>query len=329
MSTAVAAPPHSGRAGPPPAGRGPRLRNRVWLLVLPALLWVVVLHVLPLVTMVQESFLDDAGAVTLGNYTRLFENSGYLAVMWRTLGYAAAVALICAVLGFPLAYAIARSRPRVRVLLTIGVISPFVISSLVRTFSWQVLLARNGPLNSLLETVGFAPVSLLFTPAAVLIGLVHLSLPLMVLPIVNTLRSMDWAVVRSARSMGAPWTTIMTRVVVPIALPGIEVGLVLVFVFAGAGFVTPYLLGGQDGAMLGVTIEAAVNRFADWGFAAAAGVVMTTGVVVALALYRWLMAGRWSGWRPGRPWTPAGGRGGWPARTAPGRPPPSVAPCTV
>src|SRR5581483_7096874 len=158
-------------------------------------------------------------------------------------------------------------------------------------FAWEVLLGRLGLVTRALGAIGLRTEGILLTPGAVLVGLVHILLPLMILPLYSVMQSIDESLLRSARSLGAGPARAFVRVFVPLTVPGVEVGCVLVFVYGGGAFVTPQILGGRSGIMLGVIIQAAIDQFADLGFAAAAACILMLGVLAVLAVYRWRMSG--------------------------------------
>ncbi len=266
-----------------------RRANRTWLLTVPAVAFLLVVFFVPVVYVLTTSVTDPSFG--LGNYGELF-STGYLRLAWRTLWIALAATVICLALGYPVAYAIIRSSPLVRVILIVGVASPYLTSALVRTFSWQVLLGRLGPIPEALRWIGIETQGLLDTWIAVLVGLVHILLPLMVLSLVAVMSRVDLSILRASRSLGAGPAESFWRAFVPLTLPGIEVGSVLCFALGIGSFIQPAILGGQDGQMLGQIVESSVNEFAEIGFAAAISVLLAVAVAVALAVYRWGLSGR-------------------------------------
>jgi putative spermidine/putrescine transport system permease protein len=287
-----------------PARTGSASGRSAWALTLPALVVLSAVYLLPIAVMFVMSFTDPVAG--LSNYRELAEPA-YLRLAWRTIVIAAGATVICLLLGYPVAYAIVRARPFVKALLVVGVLSPYLTSMLVRTFAWEVLLGRLGPIPTALRALGFSTGSLLQTWVAVVIGLVHILLPLMVLSLVAVMSRVDLTLLRASRSLGAGPAESFLRVFVPLTLPAIEVGCVLVFAYGIGSFLTPAILGGQDGAMLGVVIESNVNEFADLGGAAAFAVALTVMVLIVLAVYRWAMAGRME-WLATRDSIPTRGR---------------------
>jgi putative spermidine/putrescine transport system permease protein len=249
----------------------------------------------------------------LQNFQALLTTPAYIRVALRTVWIAVIVTAICVVVGYPVAYAVGTAGPWGRRLLLIGVISPYLTSILVRTFAWEVLLGRLGLAGRLLRFFHLPHADLLFTPAAVIIGLVHLSLPLMILPLVSVMQQVDRSVIRSAASLGAGPTETMLTTFMPLTLSGIEAGCVLVFVYSIGAFITPAILGASAGQMLGVSIDIAVEQFADFGFAAAAAVLLTAAVMFVLAIYAWRFSGnaQWFAGAHVAPVSPSGRRTAW------------------
>jgi putative spermidine/putrescine transport system permease protein len=269
---------------------GERGGRRGWaVLAAPGVLFVVLLYLVPIAGMLVQSVTSPEWG--LENFRRLFSTRGYVDIGFRTLWIAGAATGVSLILGYPVAYAITTSGPVVSRLLLIGVVSPYLMSTLVRTFAWQVLLGRLGPVIRLARALGLARVELLFTPIAVIVGLVHLLLPLMILPLVSVMQQVDRNLVRSAASVGAGPAQTFFRVFLPLTTPGIEVGCLLAFVYGVGAFVTPQLLGGQAGTMLGVIIQNSIDQLADFGFASAVAVVLSAVVFLVLAVYRWCLGG--------------------------------------
>jgi putative spermidine/putrescine transport system permease protein len=272
-----------------PRARGARAVHRWWLLALPALAFVTLVYLVPLTSMLAQSVLSPQPGFQ--NFAELLGSRGYQRVLLQTVWIALVSTALCLIVGYPVAYAITQAGPGARRILLIGVISPYLTSVLVRTFAWQVLLGRLGLINQVLVRLGFQTEGILLTPAAVIVGLVHILLPLMVLPLYSVMQGIDESLPRSARALGAGPARAFFRVYLPLTLPGIEVGCVLVFVYGVGAFISPQILGGRSGIMLGVIIQIAIDRMADLGFAAAAACLLMLMVLAVLALYRAGMSG--------------------------------------
>ena len=249
--------------------------NRWALLALPATAFLVAFFVVPLLDMSARSVTEppDAG---LSNYTRFFEQEANLRVLANTFWIAILTTLVCLLVGFPFAYLMTAVPGRIAGLLLIAVLLPFWSSLLVRTFAWQVILRDTGLLNSFLMDLGLTrePLPLVRTTTGVIIGMSHILLPFMVLPIWAVLRRIDPEFSRAAANLGASPATAFRRVVLPLSLPGVLAGCLLVFVLALGFYITPALLGGPRDQMISQLIVEQVQRTLDWGFAAAMSVLL-------------------------------------------------------
>mgnify|MGYP001168452590 CR=1 FL=1 len=270
-----------------------RDRKAVALAVGPALLYLLLFFLAPLALIVVYSLAvnDPRGdvelALTLGNYRRALDPV-YLAVLARSVGYAALTTAISLLLGYPVASAVrAMDRRRQAAMLALLII-PSWMNLLVKNYAWIVLLRREGVINTLLQAAGLidAPLPLLFTPWAVVIGLVHTYLPFMVLPVYAALERMDWRLVEAARDLGANRWQTFRRVILPQIRGGLVVGCVLVFIPSLGAFVTPDLLGGAETLMVATVVENQVLQVRDWPFASALAIALMALVIGALLLYR-------------------------------------------
>ena len=208
-------------------------------------------------------------------------------VLLRTLWIALLATALCLAVGYPLAWLIATAPPKVAPWLLAGVLLPFWTSLVVRTAAWWVLLQKEGVVNGALLGAGLVeqPLALLFNRGAVLAAMVHILLPFMVLPIYGALRGMDRRLPAAALSLGAsPWRT-FRRVTLPLSLPGVGAGCLLVFVQALGFYVTPALLGGPNDQMLPYFIGFYANRTVNWGLAAALSVLLLAAVAIVVGLY--------------------------------------------
>jgi putative spermidine/putrescine transport system permease protein len=259
------------------------IQNSRWLLV-PALAFIAFFFVLPLVRMLQLSVFDPV--FTLDHYADFFATPTYLRVMGDTIALAFNVSLICVLLGYPVAYAINSTSPRARRLFLIPVMLPYLTSLMVRTYAWMVLLGTTGLVNQFLALFALGPFKLMNNSLGVYVGMVHVLLPLMVLPMCNAMQSIDMRLVRAAEGLGAtPWQAFL-RVFLPLSLPGVAAGVCLVFIISLGFFVTPALLGALENMTVSMLIENQVGVALNWGFAAAIGVILllTTTVTIAGAL---------------------------------------------
>jgi ABC-type spermidine/putrescine transport system permease subunit I len=248
----------------------------------PALILLFAFFLFPVVRML--GFSVEGG--TLDWYAKALGEGLYLRVFWNTFEIALLVTLICLLLGYPLGFLIATTTPGWATLGFIFVLLPLWTSVLVRTYAWMVLLGRNGVLNRLLMDSGLTtdPIPLLHNFTGVLIGMVHVLLPYMVLPIYGAVRRLDPAIVSAAAGLGASDWRIFWRIYVPLTLNGIFAGSVLVFVLSLGFFITPALLGGGRVIMIAVLIEQQVRETLNWPFAAALSAVLLAFTLVVYAL---------------------------------------------
>ena len=257
--------------------------NKSILPATPALVLLLVFFLFPVVRML--GFSVEAGSFEW--YAKALGEGLYIGVFWNTFEIALLVTGICLLLGYPLGFLIATTTPAWATAGFIFVLLPLWTSILVRTYAWMVLLGRNGVFNRWLIDAGIItdPLPLLHNFTGVLIGMVHVLLPYMVLPIYGAVRRLDPAIVTAAQGLGASNWRIFWRIYVPLTLNGIFAGSVLVFVLSLGFFITPALLGGGRVMMIAVLIEQQVRETLNWPFAAALSFVLLafTFAVYALA----------------------------------------------
>jgi spermidine/putrescine transport system permease protein len=268
---------------------------RAWALLAPMVLWLALFVVIPGVILLAYSFCerDEVGGViftfNLDNYRRVFDPV-YLWIFARSIGYAGLTTVLCVVLGYPVAYYIARAGEQLRNRLLLLVMVPFWTSFLIRTYAWITILKQEGLLNSFLQSadVGLGPFNLLYTPAAVVIGLVYAYLPFMILPIYGSAEKLDNSLIEAAYDLGAGPVRAFSAVIVPLTMPGIAAGTLLVFVPAIGMFAITDLMGGAKVPMIGNVIQNQFLQARDWPFGAALGVIF----MLMFALTYVLLQGR-------------------------------------
>jgi spermidine/putrescine transport system permease protein len=261
----------------------------------PAIAWLIVFFLLPLAFVAVSSVLSrGTGGVpvppaTLGHYVRTL--TVFDGVLWRTLAFALLSTGLCLALGYPLAYFIARRRdPRVRMVLLFLVLLPFWTNFLVRTYALITLLERDGLLNGLLQRAGLIdePIRFLFTEGAVILGLVYGYLPFMVLPVYASVDRLDLRYVEAAHDLGANDWRAFRRVVLPLTMPGIVAGSILVFIPSVGAFLTPDLMGGTQGLMIGNLIQTQYGGRGNIPLGSAVSMVLLVMVFVSVLIYaRW------------------------------------------
>jgi spermidine/putrescine transport system permease protein len=260
--------------------------RRGFLIGLPAAAYLVLFFAIPLVLVFVYSFAtrSSTGQTILADwnlesYQRLF-SPDVLGIFLRSLFRASLTTGICLLFSYPFAYYIATRTPRVRNLMLIFVMIPFWSNFLVRTYAWRVLLGSDGPLSQLSQSMGGDPIRLLFTNSAVLIGLVYGFMPFMVLPLYAALERMDWRLVEAARDLYADGWTAFRKVTLPLSMPGVVAGSILVFIPSLGAYVTPALLGGAKTVGIGDYIVSQFLAARNWPF----GSALSFGVMFVMLL---------------------------------------------
>lgn len=214
--------------------------------------------------------------LTLANYVTVLTDPFYLALMARTVGLGLLVTLLTLLMGYPLALKIARSGPALKSALIAITLSPLLINLVVRSYAWLVLLGDTGVINTWLKAMGViaAPLPLSSNTFSVVVGLVHIGLPLMVLSLIGVLERMDKALMDAAESLGAGRARVLRRIVLPISMPGIGAGSLLVFTFTISAFITPAMLGGNRVSTISTLIYEKFTFSANWPVGATLVVVL-------------------------------------------------------
>jgi putative spermidine/putrescine transport system permease protein len=261
----------------------------------PALLLVGMLLVVPLVTLFRYSFNRFtaqqlmAEAFTFDNYIRFASEPYYRSVLATTFGVALLCVLTTLVLGFPLAYHLARTRSRWKSMLVVLVLFPLLVGNVVRAAGWMAVLGRQGFINVSLQALGIIdqPLELLNTPLAVYLGMVGVLLPFMVLTLQGVLESIDFTLADAAQNLGASPAVAFLKVVLPLSLPGVAAGAILVFTVAMNAYATPFLLGGPSFKMMAPVLYRQIAVASNWPFGAAMAFILiaVTFLVSILATY--------------------------------------------
>ncbi len=267
----------------------PRPQARAWLLLAPGTLWLLVFFLVPILIMLVYSVMPRGiyGGVdpgfTLEHYRRFFDPL-YLDILQRTFVWSVACTVICLVLGYPVAYVIARAG-RWKSFLLFLVVLPFWTSFLVRTFAMIFLLRDTGLINTWLMKLGVDPIAMLYTPFAVMAGLVYGFLPFMILPIYASLEKLDLSLLEAAEVLGARPAERFRRVTLPLSMPGVVAGCLLVFIPALGSFLTSDLLGGAKQMMIGNLVQNQFSAARNWPFGSAASFIVMALVLAAVMLY--------------------------------------------
>ncbi|MCF6117443.1 MULTISPECIES: ABC transporter permease subunit [Mesorhizobium] len=228
----------------------------------------------------------NAPNFSLINYQAFFAQSANIRVLFQTVEVSVVATMICLIVGYPTAYLIVTASKKQRMALIALVIIPYLTSGLARTYAWIVILGDRGVINNLLLQIGLisSPLPLIYNRTAVYVGMVHIMLPLMILPLVSTMMGIDRSLVAAARSMGARPLTAFRRVFLPLSLPGVRSGCLLVFVFCLGFYITPAALGGLRDAMLSTFIAAQVHSQFDISRIATSAFILLVIAIVVLSM---------------------------------------------
>ncbi len=254
------------------------------LLALPAMVFLVLWFLLPLSQLLLLSFSSDAGV--FAPYRELLSSSVFIRVFWNTFVLSAMVTAICVVLAYPTAFLLTRLKGFWFSVALYCVLVPFWISVLVRTFSWMLLLERNGPVNRLLVETGLtsSPIGLLFNNFSVCLGMVHVLLPYAIFPMYAAMLRVDTRLLRASEGLGASGLTTFVRLYLPLTMPGVLAGGAFVLLLALGFYITPTLLGGLNNLTAAMLIDSFVNERLVWPLAAAASFILLAMVLLILAL---------------------------------------------
>jgi spermidine/putrescine transport system permease protein len=284
-------------------------RLHKWLVGGPPLAYLVIFFAIPVLIMVLASFRnpgefgglaplinEESGSLqpdlTTENYRRFFSDFLYTRLFLKSIAYAGVTTFICLVIAYPLSMLIARSAKKHRDLLVLLVILPFWSNFLIRVYAWMIILGPQSvfvtTLNHIAGWFGLGPVSLLYTPFAVIVGLVYVHLPFMVLPLYANLEKHDPALLDAAQDLGANAWRRFWRVTFPLSLPGVYAGAALVFIPALGIFAIPDILGGTEGIMIGNVIKQQFLDTRDWPFGSVLSMVLTVMAVMMAGLAAWI-----------------------------------------
>ncbi|WP_409306199.1 ABC transporter permease [Pectobacterium sp. B1J-3] len=262
---------------------------KLWLLLAPSLLALLAFFLYPLINMLSFSLYSPT--FTWKHYLRIVHEPVWLNVLWITLRISVWVTFITLLLGYPLAWFLARLKPRIANIFLIIVIIPYFTSVLVRTYAWMVLLGAQGLVNRSLIAMGLVdePLKLMYTSTGVLIGMTYILLPYMVLALYSVMRGIDLTLLCVAESLGASRIRAFWRVIVPLSLPGAAAGGLLVFIMALGFFITPALMGGPQQTMISMVIESQIETYFDWGFGSALSSLLLACTLLLFWLYQRLV----------------------------------------
>lgn len=283
-----------------------RRRNLLRILIGPGAMWLLLFFIIPTMLVVVYSVLErrDGGGViwafNLEAYSKLFFTepvegawlNDFMVIVMRSLWWATLTSVICLLIGYPLAFFIVLRPPAQRSLYLFLILIPFWTNFLVRTYAWKFILNNNGLLNTTLQYFGLPRIPIINTPTAVLIGLVYGALPFMVLPLYASIEKLDFSLIEAAQDLGASYVKVFTKIILPLTLPGIVAGTILVFIPVSGQFVVPTILGGGKVAMLGNLLAQQFGGAFNWPFGAAIAVVYMALLMLGVIFYLWSEARR-------------------------------------
>ena len=260
-------------------------------LAIPYIVWAAMMLILPMALIAMYSFTEHGNSIisfsfTFDHYIKFFTDPDFLLILWRSLVIAVKTTIICLLLGYPLAYFIAGSSEKAQNLLVLCITIPTWINALVRTYAWIGLLSEGGLLQRLLGIFGLGETELLYTEAAVLLGMVYNFLPFMILQIHTSLCKMDNSLLQASADLGANPAQTFRRVTLPLSLPGVINGITLVFLPAVSSFFIPKLLGGGQYFLVGNLIENQFITVGEWNFGSAISMIMAIIMMLMMMAVR-------------------------------------------
>lgn len=260
-------------------------------LALPYIVWAVMMLVLPMALIALYSVMEQGNSIisfsfTLEHYIKFFTDRDFLLILWRSLMIAVKTTIICLLLGYPVAYFIARSREKVQNALILCITLPMWINMLVRTYAWIGMLSEGGLIQKILQFLGMGNVDFLYTEGAVLLGMVYNFLPFMILQIQTSLSKMDNSLLEASADLGASPAQTFRRVTLPLSLPGVINGITLVFLPAVSSFFIPKLLGGGQYFLIGNMIENQFITVGEWNFGSAISMIMAVIMMLLMMAVR-------------------------------------------
>lgn len=271
------------------------LRPALWWLVVPAVLFFLLFFLIPVVSLFAISFdraasgvITFQGNLTLDNFQRIFSRALYFEAIGRSVGIGAVVTAVCLVIGYPLAFVIARTlRPGAATLLTILVLSALQLDMVIRLYGMMVLMGDNGIINTVLTGLGVIdrPLPLMYNIFGVIVGLVQVTLPFMILSLIGAIKSINPSLEEAARSLGSTRWHVMRTITWPLSLPGVYAGTLLVFALAISSYVVPALMGGWKVITLPIHIYQQIAEVGRWQFGAAIASILFVTAMIAMALY--------------------------------------------
>lgn len=244
-------------------------------------IWLAVFVVVPMLMVFYYAFTNGEGEFTLGQFQRFFSSSS-LPTLFKSIRIAFISTLLCFILAYPLALIMDRMKTTYQPTAMMLLVIPMWMNFLLRTYSWITILSRKGILNQFLTSLGLGPVDILYSEAAVILGMVYNFLPFMILPIYTVLEKMDHSLIEAAQDLGANKVQVFLRVIFPLSLPGVFSGISMVFIPALSTFEITTLLGGNKTNLIGNVIEQQFTVTGNWNYGSAMAVILMIFLLISL-----------------------------------------------
>lgn len=260
-------------------------KRYLYLLLLPGVLFLTIFMIIPILMTIGTTFFHEGGGFSIQGYLDFFQDQYFIEILLTTLRVSLFTTIICILLGFPAAYYISKLKQRKKAIMLLLTIFPLLTSPVVRSFSWMVIIGKNGVVNKLLMGMGLIekPLDILYTPTAIIIGLVHLFLPLIIVTLVGVMENIETDLLKAAESLGASRLAVFSKVIIPLSVPGLVIGSILVFVGSFTAYTTPALLGGKQRVISTFLYQNAIT-LNEWQVASIVATIMIAVTVLIISI---------------------------------------------
>lgn len=260
-------------------------KRYLYLLLLPGVLFLTIFMIIPILMTIGTTFFNEGGGFSIQGYLDFFQDRYFIEILLTTLRVSLFTTIICILLGFPAAYYISKLKQRKKAIMLLLTIFPLLTSPVVRSFSWMVIIGKNGVVNKLLMGMGLIekPIDILYTPTAIIIGLVHLFLPLIIVTLVGVMENIETDLLKAAESLGASRLAVFSKVIIPLSVPGLVIGSILVFVGSFTAYTTPALLGGKQRVISTFLYQNAIT-LNEWQVASIVATIMIAVTVLIISI---------------------------------------------
>ncbi|MEK4066359.1 ABC transporter permease [Peribacillus sp. FSL R5-0717] len=260
-------------------------KRYLYLLLLPGVLFLTIFMIIPILMTIGTTFFHEGSGFSIQGYLDFFQDRYFIEILLTTLRVSLFTTIICILLGFPAAYYISKLKQRKKAIMLLLTIFPLLTSPVVRSFSWMVIIGKNGVVNKLLMGMGLIekPLDILYTPTAIIIGLVHLFLPLIIVTLVGVMENIETDLLKAAESLGASRLAVFSKVIIPLSVPGLVIGSILVFVGSFTAYTTPALLGGKQRVISTFLYQNAIT-LNEWQVASIVATIMIAVTVLIISI---------------------------------------------